>query len=192
MSKNAIESRQGRCVEGLYEDENGSYRFDGQMDLETFDFVCARLGRNNAPALLSDLYYSGSLDLVAHPSVVAVAWSICEHPEGSLEQDVWDELFRAAGYTNDGRPAATPTEPVTVYRGCAPDGWEGMSWTSDLAVARRFAHGRLRGRAAGHVYALDAKPGTVLAYIHEIGRRESEYVIDTSCVLSEAVRLVED
>ncbi|PLV44661.1 hypothetical protein X011_26390 [Mycobacterium tuberculosis variant microti OV254] len=162
------------------------------MDAETFDLACARLGRNNAPALLSGLYYSGSLDLAAHPSVVAVAWSISEHPESALEQDVWDELFRTAGYTEDGRPAAPPTGPVTVYRGCTPSGREGMSWTSDLTVARRFAHGQLRGRGVGHVYALDAKPDRVLAYIHEIGRLESEYVIDISCVLPEAVRLVED
>jgi hypothetical protein len=67
-----------------------------------------------------------------------------------------------------------------------------MSWTSDLTVARSFAHGQLRGRPLGHVYALDAGPGTVLSYIHEIGRKESEYVIDTSCVLEEKIRLVED
>jgi hypothetical protein len=179
-------------LDGLYEDENGNYRFDGQIDAETFDSACLDVGRSDAPALLSDLYYGGSLDLAAHPGAVAFAWSIAEYPESSLEAYTWADLFRTADYTHDGHPAIPPTEPITVYRGCTPNGWEGMSWTSDLAVARSFAHGQLRGRAVGHVYALDARPGTVLAYIHEIGRKESEYVIDTQFVLEDAVRLVEE
>lgn len=191
MSTRANRVRTCSWIDGLYEDENGKYRFDGQMDAEMFDAACARLGRNEAPALLSDLYDAGSLDLAGHPGMVAVAWSLAEHPEGSLEQFVWDELFRVAGYTYDGQPAEPPTDPVTVYRGCTPNGWEGMSWTADLAVAREFAGGRLRGRAAGHVYAMCATPDQLLAYVHEIARSESEYVIDTSCVVREAVRLVE-
>ena len=65
-----------------------------------------------------------------------------------------------------------------------------MAWTSDLALARRFAHGQLRGRPIGHVYAFDAPRDALLAYIHETGREESEYVIDNA-FLEDAVRLEE-
>jgi len=184
--------RQRWWVDGLYEDENGYYGFDGQVDAETFGAASAGVGRNHAPALLCDLYYGGSLNLEAHPSVVADAWSVAEHPERGMEACLWVKLFRSAGYTHDGLPAAPPTQPITVYRGCTPDGLKGMSWTSDLAVARTFAHGRLRGRALGRVYALDIAPDKLLAYIHETGRNESEYVIDMTLVLDGQVRLVEE
>jgi hypothetical protein len=65
-----------------------------------------------------------------------------------------------------------------------------MSWTSDRAVAGRFAHDQIRGRAVGHVYAFDAPPDALLAYIHETGRQESEYVIDNA-FLTDAVQLIE-
>jgi hypothetical protein len=176
---------------GLYEDENG-YRFDGQIDAKTFSRATVSLGRKSAPALLFDLYYGKSLDLAAHPSVVADAWSSPEYPERCFEPDrwIWVKLFRTAGYTHDGQPATPPTEPITVYRGCTPEGRGGMAWTSDLAMARRFAHDRLRGRPVGQVYAFDAPPEALLAYIHETGRQESEYVIDNA-FLEDAVRLHE-
>ncbi len=174
----------------LYEDQNGYYQFDGQIDAQTFSTASSRVGRNNAPALLVDLYCGGSLDLVAHPGVVARAWSLPEYPERCMEPVIWVELFRTAGYTHDGLPATPPTEPITVYRGCTPDGRAGMAWTSDLAMARRFAHDQLRRRPVGHVYAFDAPPIALLAYIHETGRQESEYVIDRA-FLDDAVRLEE-
>ncbi len=136
----------------LYEDENGYY-FDGQIDAEIFSAASSRVGRNNAPALLCDLYYGKSLDLAAHPSVVARAWSLPEYPERCIRRGIWVQLFRTAGYTHDGQPASPPTEPITVYRGCTPDGRAGMAWTSDLAMARRFAHDQLRRRPVGHVYS---------------------------------------
>ncbi len=55
--------------DGLYEDENGYYGFDGQVDAETFGAASAGVGRNHAPALLCDLYYGGSLNLEAHPQL---------------------------------------------------------------------------------------------------------------------------
>lgn len=184
--------RQRWWVPGLDQDENGYFRFSGQIDSETFSLATARLGRNKAPALLFDLYYGGSLDLATHPGVVADAWSSAEHPERCFEPDgwIWVEFFRTAGYTHDGQPATPPADPIAVYRGCTPEGRTGMSWTSDLAMARRFAHDGMRRRAVGHVYAFDAPPEALLAYIQETGREESEYVID-SAFLDGAVRLHE-
>jgi hypothetical protein len=65
-----------------------------------------------------------------------------------------------------------------------------MAWTSDIEIARRFAHGQLRGRPLGHVYAFEAPPEAMLAFIHETGREESEYVID-SAFLDGPIRLEE-
>jgi hypothetical protein len=189
MSRNAHRFRESWWVDGLYEDRQGYYAFDGQIDAETFCAARVSVGRNNGPALLFDLYYGRSLDLEAHPSVVADAWSGAECPERSMEQCLWVKFFRSAGYTHDGLPAAPPTEAITVYRGCTPEGRHRMAWTSDLAVARRFAHGQLRGRPVGHVYAFDAPEDALLAYIHETGRQESEYVIDSD-FLDDTVRLV--
>jgi hypothetical protein len=178
-------------VPGLYQDENGYFCFGGQIDSDTFSLATACLGRNKAPALLFDLYYGGSLDLAAHPGLVADAWSSAEHPETGFEPArIWVELFRTAGYTHDGQPATPPTRRITVYRGCTPDGRLGMAWTSDLTMARRLAHDGMRGRAVGHVYAFDAAPKALLAYIHETGREESEYVIDPA-FLKDAVRVHE-
>jgi hypothetical protein len=55
MSRNANRFRERWWVDGLYEDENGYYRFDGQIDAETFSIASGDVGRNNAPALLFDL-----------------------------------------------------------------------------------------------------------------------------------------
>jgi hypothetical protein len=179
-------------VPGLYQDENGYFRFDGQIDSDTFGLATTCLGRNEAPALLFDLYYSGSLDLAAHPGVVADIWSSAEHPERGFEPvRIWVELFRTAGYTHDGQPATPPANPITVYRGCTPEGQRGMSWTSDLAMAQRFARDGIRGRAVGHVYAFDAPPEAVLAFIHQTGREESEYVVDPAFLIG-AVRMHEE
>lgn len=190
MLRNAHRFRESWWLDGLYENERGYYRFDGQIDAETFSAAAVDVGRNNAPGLLFDLYCSGSLDLEAHPSVVADAWSDAEYPERAVQPEIWVHLFDAAGYTHDGAPAMLPIDPITLYRGCTPDGREGMAWTSDLGVARRFAHEQLRGRPVGHVYAFDAPPIALLAYIHETGRHESEYVIDIA-YLRGAVRLFE-
>lgn len=192
MSRSSVRFRQSWWVDGLYEDKNGYYGFDGQIDAETFSAAKVSVGRNNGPALLFDLYYGRSLDLEAHPSVVADAWSASEYPERSMERCLWVKFFRSAGYTHDGQLVGPPTEPITVYRGCTPEGRKGMSWTSDLAIARRFAHGQLRGRPLGHVYALDITPDKLLGYIHETGRNESEYVIDMTLVLDGQIRLVEE
>jgi len=183
-------SRQSYWVDGLYQDSNGHYRFDGQIDADTFVTAAVHVGREETPDLLCDLHVNGSLDLAAHPGVVAEAWSDPEYPERSVEPDLWVKFFRTAGYTYDGQRATPPTEPITVYRGCTPDGRKGMAWTSDIEIARRFAHGQLRGRPLGHVYVFEAPPEAMLAFIHENGREESEYVIDNAYLRS-AVRLFE-
>jgi hypothetical protein len=183
-----IRFRQTWWMDGLSQDEMGDYHFDGEMDVETFSAAAVSIGRNNAPALMRDLvYFDNSLDLEAHPGIIAHAWSWAEYPESSLRADHWVDLFQMAGYTHDGRPAKLPRRPITIYRGCTPDRCEGMAWTSDLRVARRFARDERDGRPTGHVYAVDAPPRALLAHIHE----DSEYVIDLYS-FEDAVRLIEE
>jgi len=97
--------------------------------------------------------------------------------QGALDEHVWIELFDKTGYTHDGVAAQRPTEAVTVYRGS--DLRVGMSWTSNPDTAQKFATAGWHGRPPGEVYIYHAQPDELLAYIHtEIGRGESEYVID--------------
>ena len=54
-----------------------------------------------------------------------------------------------------------------------------MAWTDDRATAEWFARAGIRGREASQVWTADVAPDRLLAWIHEGGRRESEYVINT-------------
>lgn len=115
--------------------------------------------------------------------MVTDAWSAAEYPErvgdlGCMPAYLWVQLFTEGGYTNDGESAAPPTEPVTLYRGAVPKRWFGISWTSNLELAQRFAS-TMNGRLPGHVYVFQAPPDALLAFIGKrIGRDESEYVIN--------------
>ncbi|WP_204080985.1 hypothetical protein [Mycobacterium riyadhense] len=134
------------------------------------------------PALLHDLIFADKVDLTDPnmAGVVGSVWCGAEYPERCLDPYYWTDIFRDNGYINDGVLAERPMTPITLYRGCCSDRKLGMSWTSDLEVARRFAYDGLRGRRAGHVYIFDEACGwDLLAYIGEkIGRNESEYVVD--------------
>jgi hypothetical protein len=159
-------------------DDNGYYHHDGPMDLDTFEDCAAAIGRNAGPALLFDLRYRGDLQLRNAPGVVASAWCAAEYPEGLIDpRELWVELFTEAGYTHDGYPAPRPPAPVELFRGCTEGRQDGMAWTSDLEVARRFATG-LRARQPGHVYTATVDPEFLLAFIHtQHGRGEAEYVV---------------
>lgn len=177
-------------IEGLYRNADG-YVFDGVMDADTFAEAVIDVGRNNGPALLCDVYGQGAIDIAMYPGVVADVWSSAEYPARSLDPDMWVELFEEAAYTHDGQPAPRPSRPVTLYRGCIPDCRFGMSWTTDMATARRFAGGLLC-RRQGHVYVHLAERGELLAYIHtDSGRGEAEYVIDPYFLDDNNVRVIE-
>lgn len=176
--------RESYWVEGLYRDDAGYYRLDGEMDLEKFELARGHVGRNDGPALLHDLHYAGSINICDHPGVVADAWSMAEFPASLLPQETWIELFEEAGYTADGRTALRPSQYVTVYRGCHPERRHGMSWTTDIERARWFAERDL-GQGLGMIYVLNAPPESLLAYIQDASRGESEYVVNPE-VLNDA------
>ncbi len=66
--------------------------------------------------------------------------------------------------------ALPPT--LTLYRGARPDQVDGLSWTTDLEVAKFFAE-----RTQGDVYVVKVPKSRVIMYLS--GREESEVIIDT-------------
>lgn len=61
--------------------------------------------------------------------------------EASIEDYI--ALFRRTGFVSDWAECPHPAEPLQVYRGATrptTDSAHGMSWTTDLATAIRFAH----------------------------------------------------
>ena len=69
-----------------------------------------------------------------------VTWSPLRAPQRTHSVTALVALFRRAGYVSDVLPE--PSEAVMVYRGeLVGDDDPGISWTADLAIARRYAQG---------------------------------------------------
>jgi hypothetical protein len=71
-------------------------------------------------------------------------------------------------------------ERFTIYRGVAGRGPArrigGLSWTDDLERARWFAN-RFAGLHDPAVYVLEVARADVLAYTHQGGRKEQEFIV---------------
>lgn len=154
-------------------------RRHGPLSVNDLSAVCGTAGRVYAPRLTCELWDHGLLEPQAVTAGVPLAWCDCELPEmgSSVGRRRWLEMFAAAGFTVDGEPADRPHGTVALYRGATHARRRGMSWSSDLEVARRFAGGALRGRMPGQVYRLEAPWSAALAVIND--RTEGEHVIDT-------------
>jgi hypothetical protein len=148
-----------------------------------------RAGRNRAPGLLFDAWIMRRISRDTLAAMLPEVWSVAEYPERALAPRwAWLSLFKAANYTEGGQPAPRPTAPCRLYRGCPPAWVRHMSWTDDLAVARRFAYMRSLGwpddlKRQCNVYATDAPADALLCKIGgrgaELGgRSESDYVVD--------------
>jgi hypothetical protein len=154
-------------------------RFE-DITTDDFDRAIALAGRISAPLMVWECHQHGSFtDDRVLAMCVTTAWSSAEYPEQSLGRDLWRELFHATGYTVDGVPAERPAEPTRLYRGTTQEGRYGWAWTSDRAVAERFACGVIRGQTPGRVWTALVEPQRLLAFIHEAQRNESEYVVET-------------
>lgn len=143
---------------------------------DEFRQIVMRWGRVNGPAILIDHYAGGHLTDDDLARCIGDIWSMAEYPETAIDADEWRDMFETAGYTVDGHPA-TPPARIRLYRGAAEDRRDGMAWTSDRAVAERFATGSLNGRTAGRLYTAEVEGWRL--YCHHNGRDEAEYVIDT-------------
>lgn len=180
--------------EYLYEDADGYFAVDPKdrmLDAGVFDECESRVGRNSGPALLFDLHARGAIDISANPSVVALVWSGPEYPERCLEPAIWIRFFKLAGYTYNGQPAEPPTEPVGIYRGATYEGRFGMSWTTDIETARKFAFEGMRGRPRGAVCAATVEPAGLLAYIDEKRPGEAEFVVNPAYLSDDNVTQIE-
>lgn len=151
----------------------------GLLTADDLSAVCGTAGRVYAPWLTDLLQAAGLLEPQAVTAGVPAAWSVCEFPEfgSAVGRRRWLGMFAAAGFTVDGEPADRPHGTVTLYRGATHARRRGMSWSSDLDVARHFAGGALPGRMPGQVYRLEAPWSAVLAVIND--RNEGEHVVDT-------------
>lgn len=177
IDADAFVALQKQSVEQAFAEAWGFLMDEGRTvdDLRT---ACSRVGRNNEPALIWDLWCEdGWHDEIAE--VVGDVWSVTEYPERALDQAMWMDIFNYAGFRRDGQITPPPTKSLTLYRGSTAEGRFGMSWTDDLAIAQSFARGGIRGRAAGTVWTADVEPRYLLAYVGGEGSRgESEYVVD--------------
>lgn len=142
----------------------------------------ARVGRNDSPAFLFDLWSGGHLSHLPDVTAVGIedAWTSAEYPTKAFDpMSLWVQMFEEVGYLVGCRRAESqrPTEPVRLYRGAPPEGKAGMSWTSSRTVAEQFAAGGLRGRPQGTVWTALVDPARLLAHFPG-SRDEDEYVIN--------------
>lgn len=137
-------------------------------------------GRNGGPAVLWVAWEGEMISYDTLAAHVGAVWSLAEFPDQCLEREQWLELFRCASFTVDGKRAALPTEPLTLWRGAVPERRADWSWTTDPEVARTYASGTMLGRPMGKVWQVVAPPGALLAAnLGPDTRKESEYVVDT-------------
>jgi hypothetical protein len=153
--------------------------FAGYLELDEFETQLGRVGRVNGPAFLCDAWQCEVISSDTLTAVIGHVWADAEYPNQNLDRELWRELFRAAGFTVDGKLAERPKEPVEVWRGSVPERRTDWSWSTDRTVAEKFAAG-VRGRKPGRLYRLMAPPWSLLCANTERG--EAEYVIDTDCL----------
>lgn len=81
-------------------------------------------------------------------------------------------------YIRDGRPLPRG-RTIRVYRGQDDGAPFGIAWTTDLAIAEKFARGAAtrQDNRGGRVFEVNVPRDQVIAYI--TGRNESEVILDT-------------
>ncbi|MFD9596799.1 hypothetical protein ACFWA9_29180 [Kitasatospora sp. NPDC059973] len=148
------------------------------LDADRFAALLLKAGRLDGPALLFDAWFGQAIDAATLAAHVGQVWSMAEYPDATLDRAAWRELFTAAGFTTDGRPAERPAGPVELWRGSVPERRADWSWTTRRAVAEGYATGTgARRPTTGRLYRTLAPAVALLAY--NTGRDEDEYVLDT-------------
>ncbi|WP_139043326.1 hypothetical protein [Mycobacterium lentiflavum] len=175
-------------------DVSNFYCLNGFVDRTLYNELAKDAGIVHCSKLLRDLTAAGQLDL-ADPSmtgIVAQAWALGEPGSAScIGYSEWLKLFRLNGFTYLGQPAQRPNEPVTVYRGCRHEHRHGMSWSTEVGVAHRFATEGMSSRTLVTVYAARVEPDYLLAFIEE-GNEEYEWVIDPTGLSDDNVSRIDN
>jgi hypothetical protein len=146
------------------------------LDAEQCMSALAYLDRRDRPVALTRAFDVRAVTLEALRSHLASVWSMAEYPDRVLSKPQWRRYFDLVGFTIDGRTADRPDTPVELFRGTVPARKRDWSWTTDLAVAEKFAYEGVRGRPPGKVYTAVVDPTDILGVNTE--RDESEYIID--------------
>lgn len=155
-------------------------RQTGPLSADAVMDAAAYAGRKHGPEILLGLWIRDAIAPDVLAAVIGSVWSAAEYPQPSLTALYWRELFHAAGFTVDGKPANRPTEPVRLYRGSPYKYRRRWSWTASREAAEKFALGALRGRVPGQVWTVLAPPLSLLCINGpETARDEHEYVVDT-------------
>ncbi|MFE3522225.1 hypothetical protein ACFXOD_11625 [Streptomyces sp. NPDC059161] len=141
------------------------------------EYLIGREGRNSGPGHLASTYSDNKVTAQTATALIGHIWSNAEFPDRHLDRDTWRWLFKAAGFTVDGTPAERPAVPVRLWRGSVPERRTDWSWSTERAVAERYAFGNLNYRPPGRLYTVLAPPAALLCA--NTGRGEAEYVIDT-------------
>lgn len=147
----------------------------GETDWET---LTCRVGRNDLPAILSEVAWSMTDDELA--SALRDSWVMAESPENCLDRETWIDLFEPIGYRHNTEPATPPSE-VVLYRGGMHVGR--MSWTADRELAEWFRD-RYPG---GQLWTATVGADALLAFYDGVrdgggGAGETEYVIDPGLI----------
>jgi len=147
------------------------------MTAEQFHTLTMWTGRVYGPRSLQALDLTRSLRPDAYADIVGYAWGLAEFPSLSIPRREWVALFRKAGYTFNGETdVARPTEPLTLWRGAWAKYKNGLAWSDNRKVAEHFAKVR---SGDGRVWTATVAPDRLLAYIHDDGRGEEEWIVNT-------------
>lgn len=149
----------------------------GILSLDEFEDLCLLAGRVNGPALLHDAWMLRRIEQSTVTATISDIWSMAEYPDRTMPRHSWRRLFSVAGYTRDGHAAERPAEPVELWRGTVHERRRDWSWSTDRAVAEKFAYNGVYGRPIGTVFRVLAPPQSLLCENTE--RDESEFVVDT-------------
>ncbi|WP_371592615.1 hypothetical protein [Streptomyces virginiae] len=150
----------------------------GLVDTDRFRELLGWAGRNNGPALIFDAYADRKISAATLAAVIGGVWSGAEYPDRCIDAPGWRILFRRAGFTVDGVPAARPEHPVRLWRGSVPERRRDWSWTTERTIAEGYAAGTAARRPQGLVYTVTAPPAALLC-ANPTERQEAEFVIDT-------------
>lgn len=137
--------------------------------LDHFYKTAGTCGRNDYPFVLVRCW--PTMPEAQRAATLAYVWGIARQPAWALGADLWVAMFRSVGFVSlTGQPA--PVEPLQLYRGTTWGRRRGMSWTTDLDLARWFADRTALYGFDGHVFGAVVEPAGMLASIDSRGERE--------------------
>lgn len=147
-----------------------------RLTTEELEWLIGLAGRTSGPTFLAEALSEDKITDETVADLIGGVWSSAEFPDRHLDRDTWRWMFDTAGFTIDGKRAARPDGPMTLYRGSVPERRADWSWTWTLDVAEKFAAGTA-GRPPSLVWVCTVPPANMLAI--NTGRAEDEVVVDT-------------